>query len=144
MASSASANIAAALAAVQQLVDRKNQQAELAQTRTPAIPAAPTTTLAPKNTVPDIGLPEDEENAFQWLVKRESGGRTNAKNPKSSAFGLGQLIRGNRIHIAKQLGIANPDTTDYAEQRRMMDYYVKGRYGSYKNAVKFWQQHHWY
>jgi hypothetical protein len=35
--------------------------------------------------------------AERWIILRESGGDPNADNPASTAFGLGQLLLGNRI-----------------------------------------------
>lgn len=78
-----------------------------------------------------------------WIIQKESSGNPNAKNPNSSAFGLGQLIRSNREAYAKRFGF-DPDTTNPQEQLKMMDAYVQERYGSYANARKFWEQHNWY
>lgn len=78
-----------------------------------------------------------------WLIQKESSGRTNAKNPNSSAFGLGQLIAANRQKYAAALGV-HPDTTDYDAQSKMMDMYVQERYGSYAKAVEFWKKNGWY
>jgi hypothetical protein len=78
-----------------------------------------------------------------WIISKESSGNPNAKNPKSSAFGLGQLIRSNREAYAKRFGFS-PDTVNPQEQLQMMDAYVKERYGSYAAARKFWEQHNWY
>ncbi len=44
----------------------------------------------------------------RYIIQHESGGSTTAKNPGSSAFGLGQLLIANRRHY---LG-ANANTTD--------------------------------
>lgn len=81
--------------------------------------------------------------ALQELIRRESGGRTSAKNPKSSAFGLGQLIVANRRRLGKKLGI-NPDTTDYGQQLRMMEEYIRERYGSPEKALEFHNRKGWY
>lgn len=83
-------------------------------------------------------------SARDWVIQHESGGRATAKNPKSTAFGKGQLLRANRIAAAKALGIANPDTTDPDEQDRMADWYVEGRYGSWERAKEFWQEKGYY
>lgn len=84
-----------------------------------------------------------EEEAKQWIISKESGGNPAAKNPKSSAFGLGQLIQANREAYASKLGV-DPWTTNPDAQSKMMDMYVNDRYGSYQNARKFWEQHGWY
>src|SRR5262245_29471220 len=82
-----------------------------------------------------------EAQALQQIIKHESGGRTSAKNPHSTAFGLGQLIYANRVHY---LGRANANTTDYNAQLGAMKHYIHDRYGSATKAWSFWQSHHWY
>lgn len=78
--------------------------------------------------------------ALQWLIQKESGGRTNADNPKSTAFGVGQLLLANR---QKYLG-ADYNTTDYAKQLDAMRRYIGDRYGTAEKAQAFHQQHGWY
>ncbi len=85
-----------------------------------------------------------EAAAESWIIDKESGGRTKAKNPRSSAFGIGQLIRSNRERYAKKLSLSGPDTTDPEEQLAMLRAYVKDRYGSMQNAKRFWEQRGWY
>lgn len=74
---------------------------------------------------------------------KESSGRTTAKNPKSSAFGLGQFIKSNRIKYAKKIGV-KPDTTDPVEQIAMMRLYIEKRYGSAQEALKFHERNSYY
>ena len=105
--------------------------------RSPAV--ARRTIIVEPSQYQDVNDPD-----LAWLISKESGGRTSAKNPKSSAFGVGQLLSANRRQYAAQLGISNPDTTDYAEQLKMMTKYIKDRYGSPKAARTFHQQHGWY
>lgn len=78
--------------------------------------------------------------AMKWLIGKESGGRTTADNPKSTAFGVGQLLLANR---QKYLG-ADANTTDYAKQLDAMRRYISDRYGSAEKAQAFHQQHGWY
>jgi len=82
--------------------------------------------------------------AEAWIIARESSGRTDAQNPHSSAFGLGQLIRANRVYYALKLGIRNPDTLKFSEQLAMFRAYVKDRYGTAEAAKRFWEEHHHY
>ena len=81
--------------------------------------------------------------AEQFIVNRESEGNVHADNPTSTAFGLGQLLQGNRNSYGARLGI-NPNTTDYGEQLQMMRAYIADRYGSAQAAMQFWQGHGWY
>lgn len=85
----------------------------------------------------------NENTARDWIIQKESSGKTTAQNPTSSAFGLGQLIIANRRAYGKKLGI-DPGTTDHNEQLALMDEYVKERYGSYAQAKKFWEKNNWY
>lgn len=98
------------------------------------------TTVAPtgqgKFTPQQLGLTPAES----WILQRESGFNTYAKNPKSSAFGLGQLILSNR---KKYLG-SDYATTDARKQLQAFRMYVHDRYGTADNAVKFWQTKGWY
>lgn len=82
-------------------------------------------------------------DAEWYIISRESGGRTNAQNPTSTAFGLGQLLIANRQYYGRILGVS-PNTTDYAAQLQMFRMYVADRYGTADNAARFWAAHHWY
>jgi hypothetical protein len=81
--------------------------------------------------------------AEAWIIAHESGGSTTAANPHSSAFGLGQLLLGNRQRIGTILGFA-PNTTDFLQQLAMFRYYYRERYGTAERAKAFWQAHGWY
>ena len=78
--------------------------------------------------------------AERYIVQHESGGSTTAKNPHSTAFGLGQLLISNRRHY---LG-ANANTTDPSLQLKAFRGYVQDRYGNASRAEAFWKSHHWY
>lgn len=85
-----------------------------------------------------------EEQAEAWLIQKESGGRTDADNPTSTAFGIGQLLLANRKSYGAQYGF-DPDTTDPYEQYLMFQDYVKARYnGSYIEAMNFHRANGWY
>jgi tape measure domain-containing protein len=81
--------------------------------------------------------------AESWIIMHESGNRTTAQNPTSTAFGLGQLLLANRQHYGQILGVSSA-TTNYASQLAMFRMYVRDRYGTAENAQKFWKAHHWY
>jgi peptidoglycan hydrolase CwlO-like protein len=76
----------------------------------------------------------------RWIIMHESSGRPTAQNPNSTAFGLGQLLLGNRILY---LG-SNYATTDCALQLSAFRSYVRDRYGTAAAAQAFWQAHGWY
>jgi septal ring factor EnvC (AmiA/AmiB activator) len=79
-------------------------------------------------------------DAEYWIIMHESGGDPTADNPRSTAFGLGQLLLDGRRHY---LG-ANYDTTDCALQLQAFRGYVRDRYGTAENAQAFWIAHGWY
>ena len=82
------------------------------------------------------GLP----SAAQQIIQRESGGNPLAKNPNSTAFGLGQLIVANR----RQLMGSNYASTNCNDQIDAFSRYTLGRYGSYQRALQFHNRNGWY
>jgi septal ring factor EnvC (AmiA/AmiB activator) len=79
-------------------------------------------------------------DAEYFIIMKESGGDPTADNPRSTAFGLGQLLIDGRRHY---LG-ANADSTDCALQLQAFRGYVRDRYGTAENAKAFWLAHSWY
>jgi hypothetical protein len=82
------------------------------------------------------GLP----SAAQSIIQRESGGESTAKNPHSTAFGVGQLLIANR----RTLMGANANSTSCSAQIDAFSKYTKGRYGSFEKALSFHKSHGWY
>jgi septal ring factor EnvC (AmiA/AmiB activator) len=78
--------------------------------------------------------------AERWIILHESGGDPTADNPTSTAFGLGQLLLGNRILYLGR-GYA---TTDCGRQLWAFRAYVRDRYGTAARARAFWQANGWY
>ncbi len=76
----------------------------------------------------------------RYIISHESGGETTAKNPTSTASGVGQLLIANPRHY---LG-ANANTTDPGLQLKAFRGYVRDRYGNADRAAAFWRSHHWY
>jgi septal ring factor EnvC (AmiA/AmiB activator) len=79
-------------------------------------------------------------SAEEWIIMHESGGRPDADNPTSTAFGLGQLLLANRM---RYLG-SNYDTLDCGLQLGAFRAYVAGAYGTAEAAKAFWQANGWY
>jgi septal ring factor EnvC (AmiA/AmiB activator) len=78
--------------------------------------------------------------AERWIILRESSGDPTADNPTSTAFGLGQLLLGNRIlYLGKDYA-----TTDCGRQLWAFRAYVRDRYGTAERAKAFWQANGWY
>lgn len=82
-------------------------------------------------------------DAQRRLVQRESDGNPHARNPRSTAFGCGQLLRATRHHFGRRLGI-HPDTTDPGQQMRLMGAYIDDRYGSDDAALGHSMRRGWY
>jgi septal ring factor EnvC (AmiA/AmiB activator) len=78
--------------------------------------------------------------AERWIILRESGGDPTADNPASTAFGLGQLLLGNRIlYLGRDYA-----STDCGRQLWAFRAYVRDRYGTAQRAKAFWQANGWY
>lgn len=92
------------------------------------------------NTLPEVSSITPTEAK---IIYPESGGKTTAQNPGSTAFGLGQLLKANRVKYGKELGI-DPDTTNPQEQLAMFRAYIKDRYGSPEKALAFRRVNNWY
>jgi hypothetical protein len=76
-------------------------------------------------------------NALRQLWMRESGWRTNADNPTSSAYGIPQAL--TELH-----NLGDKYKTDPRTQILWGLNYIAGRYGTPANAWKFWQQKGYY
>lgn len=73
------------------------------------------------------GIPSTQ--ATQTLILKESGCNPSARNPSSGAFGIPQALPASKIaHCG----------TEPVCQLRWMDTYIKGRYGSWDNALSTW------
>jgi hypothetical protein len=79
-------------------------------------------------------------DAEYFIIMKESGGDPTADNPRSTAFGLGQLLLDGRRHYLGD----NYDTVDCGLQLQAFRGYVRDRYGTAENARAFWLSHGWY
>jgi septal ring factor EnvC (AmiA/AmiB activator) len=78
--------------------------------------------------------------AERWIIMRESGGDPTADNPASTAFGLGQLLLGNRIlYLGRDYA-----TTDCGKQLWAFRAYIRDRYDTAERAKAFWKANGWY
>jgi septal ring factor EnvC (AmiA/AmiB activator) len=78
--------------------------------------------------------------AEHWIIMRESSGDPTADNPTSTAFGLGQLLLGNRIlYLGRDYA-----TIDCGRQLWAFRAHVRDRYGTAARAKAFWQANGWY
>lgn len=79
-------------------------------------------------------------DAEYWIIMHESGGDPTARNPSSTAFGLGQLL----LDLRQRLLGADYDTIACGKQLFAFRAYVKERYGTAEAAKAFWLSHGWY
>lgn len=87
------------------------------------------------------GLSKADNASLSWIVQHESSFNPNAKNPHSTAYGYGQFLNATRKEYEKKTGLNYSNPVD---QLLMTEQYMKDRYGSAANAVKFWQKNGWY
>lgn len=76
--------------------------------------------------------------AWYTLGMKESGWRSNAQNPTSTAYGIGQFLD------STWKGYGIPKTSDPALQVEAMARYIRARYGSPSKALAFHRSHNWY
>ena len=79
-----------------------------------------------------------EYEALQELIMLESSWDSDAQNPKSTAYGLGQLLD----QTWEQVGIEK--SADYRIQLIASHKYVMDRYGSWVKALEFRKQNGYY
>lgn len=102
----------------------------------PVVVAAPvqTTYRAAAAAPAAASYPVDGNSAKAYIYARESGNNPNATNP-NGCYGIGQDCNGV---LRAQCG------ADYACQDAYFTNYAIRRYGSWENALAFWQANHWW
>lgn len=85
------------------------------------------------------GAPESWFTPLAELVGRESSWNPNAKNPNSSAHGYAQFLDSTVKNYSKYGNYNNP-----VDQLVMMIHYIKDRYGTPQDALKFWDANRYY
>jgi septal ring factor EnvC (AmiA/AmiB activator) len=128
------AGAAAALRSRSAELRRLIRQEELARQRAAAARRGPAGGSGRRCDLSGISVAE------RWIIMRESSGDPTADNPTSTAFGLGQLLLGNRILY---LG-TDYATTDCGRQLWAFRAYVRDRYRTAERAKAFWQANGWY
>lgn len=90
-----------------------------------------------KQMAANMGWSGDQWDALKTLWMHESGWRTNADNPTSSAYGIPQAMTSAHNMPAGYF-------KDPRVQIRWGLNYIKGRYGDPSKAWNFWQKNNWY
>lgn len=86
----------------------------------------------------ELGVSEEDAAKWAYIITKESGWNTTAKNP-SGAYGLGQALPASKMASFGSDYATNPKT-----QLKWMYNYMTSRYGSISGAHNFWNSHHWY
>lgn len=81
--------------------------------------------------------------AEKQIIWAESRGWPTADNPKSTAFGCGQLLFKQRRAYARVCDVHH-ETLDPEEQMCLFRAYVDERYGTPERAWSFWKRRGWY
>ena len=76
---------------------------------------------------------------WNYIINHESSWNPKAKNPGSSAYGIGQALPPSKMAAFGSDYMTNPIT-----QLKWMKSYVNDRYGGIDHAYNFWRSHHWY
>ena len=76
---------------------------------------------------------------WNFIINHESGWNPRAKNPSSSAYGIGQALPPSKMASFGSDYMTNPIT-----QLKWMKSYVNGRYGGINGAYRWWKSHNWY
>ena len=86
------------------------------------------------------GISEKDWSAVDYIVGRESSWRHNVWNTGGSgAYGLCQSLPATKMASAGDDYMTNPVT-----QLQWCDQYAEKRYGSWSNALAFWQANRWW
>lgn len=83
-----------------------------------------------------------EVDAAVWIIWRESGGRTTAKNPRSTSHGLNGFISRSWVSMTKRHGIKH--SLEPRAQILALYHYCNDRYGSMSTARSFHRKRGWY
>ncbi len=89
------------------------------------------------------GVPQSwaDSPALQRLIQKESGGRVDAKNPNSTAFGIFQFLKST---WAQHIPEVPYGTKDAFWQSVGGFRYIQQRYGSPEAALQFHNKNNWY
>lgn len=84
------------------------------------------------------GWTDSEWEALDDLMMKESGWNHNAQNPTSTAYGIGQFLN------STWKGVGIKKTSDPTLQIDAMLKYIRNRYGSPSEALRFHRAKNWY
>jgi hypothetical protein len=90
------------------------------------------------------GVPFAQSKLLTELIGRESGFRSTAQNPTSTAYGYGQFLTSTRNAYAKKY--PNLNYNNPVDQIVLTYKYIQERYGTVQHALEMWEKRspHWY
>ncbi len=86
-----------------------------------------------------VGIPESDWSAVEYIIAHEGGWRFDATNPTSGAYGICQALPAQKMQSAGLDYRDNPIT-----QLKWCNDYAKDRYGGWQQAYQFWVQNRWW
>lgn len=92
-----------------------------------------------QKTASSMGWNDQEVQAWQQVIARESGGNMTAQNPHSNAYGIAQFING-----PGEYATYGGDVNTLSGQVTAMANYIRQRYGTPSNAWAHEQAVGWY
>jgi hypothetical protein len=118
-------------------LDEKPDTENVQQTMTPALIRKPDFPVSARSYARSM-VSVEEYVALHELIMRESSWNPDARNRKSTAYGLGQLID----QTWEDIGIEKSD--DFRIQLIAAHKYVMQRYGSWQKALEFHKRNGYY
>lgn len=85
------------------------------------------------------GISSSDYQYVDYIISKESGWRSTAANPMSSAYGLCQSLPGSKMASA-----GSDWQTNAVTQMKWCNGYATSRYGSWAGAYNFWISNHWW
>jgi hypothetical protein len=82
--------------------------------------------------------------AEKAIIQKESSFNPSAKSTTSTAFGLCQLIKANRLKYAQLVGVKDPNTIIPHQQISMCRKYISNRYGTAEKALSFHEAYNYF
>lgn len=92
------------------------------------------------------GIPESDWQYVDYIVTKESSWNPNARGKLTNVMHNGRLIQDRACGLAQSLPCSKVGSNwnDPVVSLKWQHGYVKGRYGSYKQAYAFWLKNKWY
>lgn len=102
--------------------------------------SAPLSSTSHTDLMKSVGIASSDYSAVEYIISHESGWNASAVNTEGSgATGLCQALPASKMASAGADYLTNPVT-----QLKWCTQYATERYGSWNNALAWWQSHKWW